>query len=431
MRYAPVNPELFAQNRKRLAAQLRPQSIAVFNSSDLMPTSADGSHCFVQHTDLFYLCGIDQADTILVIFPEAVEEKHREVLFVKRTDEKIAVWEGRQHSREAAGRVSDIATVYWTDEFESVFRPLVYQAETVYLNTNEHLRADVSVETRDRRFIDWCRTTFPLHCYARLAPLMHHLRAIKSETEIDLIRQAVTITAKAFLRILTFLKPGVWEFEVEAEVVYEFLKNRSRGSAFEPIVAAGANACVLHYVKNDGQCKNGDLLLLDFGAEYAHYAADVTRTLPVNGRYSSRQRQIYDAVLRIQRAAMDMLEPGNTIDAYHKAIGKRVESELVQLGLLKKTDLKNQDKKNPLYKKYFMHGVSHHLGLDVHDYGDRFRPFEAGMVLTCEPGIYVPDEGIGIRLENDILITGNGPVDLTADIPIEADEIETLMQQSL
>lgn len=427
MRYAPIDPSLFVKNRQRLARCLPPKSIAVINASDLMPTSADGTHRFVQHSDMFYLSGIDQAESILVICPDADEAKHREILFVRQTDEKIAVWEGEAYTQQTARDVSGVTTVYWTDTFESVLRPLVYQAETIYLNTNEHLRADVTVETRDRRFLNWCRSVFPLHRYGRLAPILHDLRVVKSPAEIDLIKQACMITAKAFQRVVAIVRPGVWEFEVEADIVHEFLKNRSRGPAFEPIVASGANACVLHYVKNNCQCREGDLVLIDFGAEYANYAADVTRTLPVNGRFTPRQRQVYDAVLRIQRIAVDLLRPGNTLDAYHEEIGKVVESELIQLGLLDKTAVKNQDPQQPLFKQYFMHGVSHHLGLNVHDYGNKYRPFEAGMVLTCEPGIYIREEGLGVRLENDIRITETEPEDLTAAIPIAAEEIETLM----
>jgi Xaa-Pro aminopeptidase len=308
-----------------------------------------------------------------------------------------------------------------------VFRPLVFQAERIYLNSNEHLRAEAVVETRDTRFGKWCREAFPLHRYQRLAPIMHDLRAVKSSIEVELIRQAGEISGRAFRRLLDFIRPGVWEYEIEAEIWHEFLRARSRGPAFQTIVASGADSCTLHYVKNDKQCKDGDLVLIDFGAEYANYAGDLTRTVPVNGRFTPRQRVVYEAVLRVQKAAIQMLRPGNTLEAYTAEVGRWMEAELIGLGLLDAEKVKGQPKDQPLYKKYFPHGTSHHLGLDVHDYGDKFRPFEAGMVFTCEPGIYIREEGIGVRIENDILITDRDPVDLMADIPREADEIEELM----
>jgi Xaa-Pro aminopeptidase len=308
-------------------------------------------------------------------------------------------------------------------------RPLIIQSENIYLNTNEHLRAAVTVETRDTRFLESCRQAFPLHHYERLAPIMHDLRAVKSPLEIELIKAACSITAKAFRRLLGFIRPGVWEYEVEAEIVYEFMRNRSSGPAFETIVASGTDACTLHYVKNDKQCHQGDLVLIDFGAEYANYAADVTRTVPVNGKFSKRQKEVYNAVLKIQKAAIQMLKPGNALEAYQEKVVQLMEAELIRLGVLKKADIKKQPADSPLYKKFFPHGASHHLGLDVHDYGDKYRKFEPGMVFTCEPGIYIRDESIGVRIENDILITPKGPVDLTETIPREVDEIEDLMNQ--
>jgi Xaa-Pro aminopeptidase len=430
MRYDPIDPQLFIENRRKLAAQLKRKSIAVFNSNDVMPTSADGVHPFVQQTDFFYLSGIDQEDSTLVIFPDAQEEKHREVLFLRETNEQIALWEGQKHTKDEAASVSGIRSVYWNSEFETVFRGLVLQADRIYLNSNEHLRAGGIVESRDARFGKWCREVFPLHRYQRLAPIMHHLRAVKSPIEIDLIRRAVGITGQAFRRLLGFIHPGVWEYEIEAEIWHEFLRARSRGPAFQTIAASGADACTLHYVKNDKQCRDGELVLIDFGAEYANYAGDLTRTVPVNGRFSPRQRAVYDAVLRVQKAAIQMLRPGNTLDACNAEVGKVVEAELVGLGLLDPVAVHSQPPDQPLYKKYFPHGCSHHLGLDVHDYGDKFRPFEAGMVFTCEPGIYIREEGIGVRIENDILITEGEPVDLAADVPREADEIEALMRST-
>jgi Xaa-Pro aminopeptidase len=429
MRYDPIDPQLFIENRRRLAAQLMPNSIAVFNSSDVMPKSADGVHPFSQQTDLFYLSGVDQEESTLVFFPDAREEKHREVLFLRETSEPIALWEGKKYTKDEAAAASGVKTVYWNAQFDSVFRPLVFQAERIYLNSNEHLRAEPAVETRDARFGKWCREAFPLHRYQRLAPIMHDVRAVKSSIEVELIRQAGEISGRAFRRLLDFIRPGVWEYEIEAEIWHEFLRARSRGPAFQTIVASGADSCTLHYVKNDKQCKDGDLVLIDFGAEYANYAGDLTRTVPVNGRFTPRQRAVYDAVLRVQKAAVQMLRPGNTLEAYTAEVGRWMEAELIGLGLLDAEKVKGQPKDQPLYKKYFPHGTSHHLGLDVHDYGDKFRPFEAGMVFTCEPGIYIREEGIGVRIENDILITDRDPVDLMADIPREADEIEELMSR--
>ena len=429
MKYLPIDADLFIQNRRRFIEQLKPSSIAVFNSNDIMPTSADGTHSFIQQTDLFYLSGIDQEESTLVICPDAREEKHREILFLKETNEQIALWEGQKYTKDEATAVSGIKTVCWNHEFNLIFRALVVQSERVYLNTNEHLRADDSVETRDRRFLRWCRSAFPLHHYRRTAPIMQNLRTIKSPLEVDLIKTAGNITDQAFRRLLGFIEPGVWEFEIEAEICHEFLRNRSRGPAFETIIASGVDSCTLHYVRNDKQCREGDLVLIDFGAEYANYTADVTRTVPVNGRFSKRQKDVYNAVLKVHKAAIRMLTPGNTLDEYTREVGQVMETELIGLGLLDAGEVKKQSEDKPLYKKYFPHGTSHHLGLDVHDYGDKYRKFEPGMVLTCEPGIYIKDEAIGVRIENNILITAGDPVDLTGTIPREADEIEDLMNE--
>ena len=429
MKYLPIDKKLFIQNRKRFAKQLENKSVAVFNSNDIMPTSADGAHGFIQQTDLLYLSGIDQEESTLVICPDAKEEKYREILFVKETNPTIALWEGHKYSKDEARAVSGIKSVYWNHEFENVFKPLVFESDNIYLNTNEHLRADGKVETRDARFLRWCRKLFPLHHYRRLAPIMHYLRAVKSKPEVELIKKACSITDKTFRRLLGFIKPGVWEFEIEAEIYHEFIRNRSRGPAFQTIVASGADSCTLHYVKNDKQCRDGELVLIDFGAEYANYAADVTRTVPVNGKFSKRQKDVYNAVLKVHKAAIKLLKPGTTIDDFSREVGRAMEAELIRLKLFKAAEVKKQPVDQPLYKKYFPHGTSHHLGLDVHDYGNRYRKFEAGMVFTCEPGIYINDEGIGIRIENDILITKDGPLDLTAGVPREADEIEELMNK--
>jgi len=427
MRYEPIDKTFFIKNREKLTAQMKPGTMAILNANDVMPKSADGVYPYVQGTDFFYLSGIEQEESILLLFPDAKEEKYREVLFVRETNEELTIWEGAKYSKQEAAEVSGIESVFWTSAFEKTFRQLVFESESIYLNANEHSRAAVVVETRDLRFLKWCKTNCPLHKYERLAPIMHHLRATKSKVEISLIKEACRITGKAFFTALDFVRPGVWEFEIEAEMNRAFLINRSRGPAFETIVASGANSCILHYVKNNRQCRKGDVLLMDFGAEYANYAADVTRTIPVSGRFSPRQRAVYEAVLKVQKAAIQMICPGNTFDEFHKEVGREMEAALIDLGLLNARDIKSQDPEKPLYKKYFMHGASHHLGLDVHDLGNKYRKFEAGMVVTCEPGIYILAEDIGVRIENDILITKKGPLDLTQTIPVEPEEIEGLM----
>jgi Xaa-Pro aminopeptidase len=427
MKYQPIPNTLFTRNRQRLAGLLKPKSIAILNANDVLPTNADGTLRFKQNSDLFYLTGIDQEETILLLFPDAPDEKHREILFLRETNDHIAVWEGYKYTKEHAREVSGIKTVYWTRQFESVLRTLIFEAGHLYLNTNEHTRADVVVESRDARFIRDFQSRFPLHKYERLAPLMHYLRAIKQPEEIPLLDEAIRITEDGFRRLLGFVKPGVWEYEIEAELLHEFVRQRSRGFAYEPIIASGPSACVLHYIENSKQCKAGDVILLDVAAEYANYNADLTRSIPVSGRYSERQRQVYDAVLRVMNEAKAMLVPGGLWDEYHKEVGLIMESELKGLGLITQQDIDNQDPDWPAYKKYFMHGTSHFLGLDVHDVGSKYRRFEPGMVFTCEPGIYIPEEGLGIRLENNILITENGNTDMMAGIPIEADEIESLM----
>lgn len=429
MKYPPIGQELFIQNRRNFARQLKPSAIAIFHANDVMPTNADGTMPFRQNSDLFYLTGVGQEETILLLFPDSKEERLKEILFVRETNDHILTWEGYKLTKEQAREVSGIQTIYWTHQFEQVLHSLIFEAKRVYLNTNEHLRAVVEVETRDARFIRRIKEQYPLHRYERSAPIMHQLRAVKSEREVELIQQACDITEKGFRRLLQFIKPGVMEYEIEAELYHEFLRNRSRGPAYEPIIASGQNACILHYTDNSRECKDGDLVLMDFGAEYANYASDLTRTVPVSGKFTERQRDVYSSVLTVMKAATQMLVPGNTLDQYHKFVGRVMENELIRLGLLTAEQVQAQDPERPLYKKYFMHGTSHHLGLDVHDVGNKYRPFEAGMVFTCEPGIYIWEERIGIRLENDILITKNGPKDLMAGIPIEPDDIEQLMQE--
>ncbi len=427
MKYSAITPSLFIENRQRLAKKLKPNSLAVLNANDILPTNADGTMPFHQNADLFYLSGIDQEETILLLFPDAKDESFREVLFLRETSEHIAIWEGHKYTKEEAVAASGIRKVYWLSQFKNIFNTLMGECEYIYLNTNEHTRAVVEVETRDARFIRWCNEQYPLHKYERLAPVMHDLRIIKSTHEVDLIRTACNITEKGFRRLLGFVKPGVWEYEIEAELSHEFLRNRSKGFAYTPIIASGASACVLHYIENNRQCKDGDVLLLDVAAEYANYNSDLTRSIPVNGRFTKRQRDVYNAVLHVFKEARKMLVPGNNLNDYHREVGQIMEEQLIKLGLLNAADVKKQHPDAPLFKKYFMHGTSHHLGLDVHDVGSKHRKFEAGMVFTCEPGIYIREENLGIRIENDILITDKAPFDLMANIPIEADEIEELM----
>lgn len=429
MKYRPIDSKLFVTNRERLRRELRPNSLVILHANDILPTNADGTMAFRQNSDLFFLSGVDQEETILVLFPDAPDEKHREMLFVRETNDLIKVWEGAKLTKEQATEVAGIEEVHWLDQFPKLFRMLMMQAEHVYLNVNEHPRAEILMESREARFVRECQQAYPLHQYQRLAPLISALRQIKQAVELDLIREACEITKKGFLRLLKFVKPGVGEWEVEAELAHEFLRHRSKHFAYEPIIAAGINSCVLHYLDNDQICQDGDLLLLDVAAEYANYNSDLTRTIPVNGKFTERQRQVYDAVLRVFRQACDWLQPGTILKQYQEEVGRLMEGELIELGLIDAEEVKDQDPDKPLYKKYFMHGTAHHIGLDVHDVGDTWRPIEAGMVFTCEPGIYIPEENFGIRLENDILVGHNGNVDLMESIPIEADEIEALMAE--
>jgi len=427
MRHQPIDSSLFVHNRSRLVQKLLPKSLAVFNANDIMPTNADGTMAFVQNADLFYFSGIDQEETILLICPDSQDPKLKEVLFLRETNEKIAIWEGHKYTKDEAKAASGIQQVRWLSEFPLVFNTLMCESDHVYLNTNEHLRAEIVVETRDARFIREAKSKYPLHRFERLAPIMHELRAVKHPLEVDVIAQACALTEAGFRRVLGFLKPGVMEYEVEAEMLHEFVRKGSKGFAYGPIVASGANACVLHYVENNKPCLDGELLLIDAAAEWGNYKSDLTRTVPVNGRFSSRQKEVYNAVLRVMRGATAMLVPGKNLVQYHEEVGKMMEQELIGLGLLNAEEVKNQDTETPLYKKYFMHGTSHYLGIDVHDVGYKYRPFEAGNLFTCEPGIYIKEEGIGIRIENNILITDGKPVDLMANIPVEVDEIEALM----
>ena len=428
MKYHPIDHALFVKNRKNFTIQMKPKSIAVFNSNDIYPISADSIMPFQQHRDIFYLCGVDQEESILLLFPDAKKQKHREILFLKETNDHIAVWEGAKLTKEEAYKVSGIKTVYWLQDFEKIFFEIMAECETVYVNTNEHYRASVETQTREDRFILWWKAKYPAHSVAKSNPILQRLRSVKDPIELNLMQTACNITEKGFRRVLSFLKPGVYEYNLEAELLHEFVNNRSRGFAYTPIIASGANANVLHYTVNNQECKNGELVLLDVAAEYANYASDLTRTIPVSGRYTKRQKEVYNAVNFVKKEATKMLVPGTIWEQYHVEVGKLMTSELLKLGLLDKNDVQNENPDWPAYKKYFMHGTSHHIGLDTHDYGLLAEPMQANMVFTVEPGIYIPEEEFGVRLEDDVVIQETGaPFNLMKNIPIEADEIEELM----
>ncbi|WP_036825215.1 aminopeptidase P family protein [Polaribacter sp. Hel1_85] len=428
MKYDKIDSQLFIKNRKNFASAMKPNSLAIFNSNDIYPISADSTLPFEQHRDIFYLSGVDQEESVLFLFPDCPKEDHREILFVRETNDHIAVWEGAKLTKEAAFETSGIKTVYWLQDLEKVLFELSTYADTFYINTNEHYRANVETETREARFTKWLLAKYPAHSVAKSNPIMQRLRSVKDQIELDLMQHACNITEKGFRRLLGFVKPGVWEYELEAELIHEFVKNRSKGFAYSPIIASGNSANVLHYMENNKECKSGDLILLDIAAEYANYKSDLTRTIPVSGKFSDRQKAVYNAVNYVKKEATKLLVPGTLWKEYHVEVGEIMTSELLNLGLLDKADLQNEDKDWPAYKKYFMHGTSHHIGLDTHDYGLLHKPIEAKMVFTVEPGIYIPDEGFGIRLEDDVVVQEKGaPFNLMQNIPIEADEIEELM----
>ena len=428
MKYHPVDSKLFIKNRSNFMAQMKANSLAVFNSNDIYPISADSTMPFQQHRDIYYLSGVDQEESILVLFPDCPNKNHRELLFLKETNDHIAVWEGEKLTKVRAFEVSGIKTVYWLQDLNKVMAELMAQSDTVHINTNEHYRASIETETREDRFTKWLLKKYPAHKVEKSNPILQRLRSIKDPIELDLLQKACNITEKGMRRVLKYVKPGISEYEIEAEFIHEFLRNRSKGFAYTPIIASGNNANVLHYIENNQLCKDGDLILLDVGAEYANYSSDMTRTIPVNGRYSKRQKEVYNAVNRVKNNATKMLTPGTIWEDYHKEVGKLMTSELIGLGLIDKVDVQNEDPNWPAYKKYFMHGTSHHMGLDTHDYGLLWEPMKANMVFTVEPGIYIPEEGFGIRLEDDIVIQEKGaPLNLMKNIPIEVEEIEDIM----
>lgn len=428
MKYNPIDRNLFIKNREKFTAQMKPKSIAVFNSNDIYPISADSTMPFQQHRDIFYLSGVDQEESILLLFPDAPAENQREILFLRETNEHIAVWHGEKLTKERAYEVSGIRTVYWLQDFEKVLFELMTHSETIYINTNEHYRATIETETREARFVKWWKERYPAHAVAKSNPILQRLRSVKEPQEIDLIQHACDITHKGFRRLLSFVKPGVTEYEIEAELIHEFTRNRSKGFAYTPIIASGKNANVLHYIENNQTCVAGDLILLDVAAEYANYSSDLSRTIPVSGRYTARQADVYNAVLRVKKEATKLLVPGTLWKEYHIEVGKIMTSELLGLGLLDQADIQNENPEWPAYKKYFMHGTSHHLGLDTHDYGILTEPMQANMVFTVEPGIYIPEEGFGIRIEDNVVVQDSGePFNLMRNIPIEIEEIEYIM----
>lgn len=428
MKYHRIPNSLFIKNRRKFMDQMYPASLAVFNSNDIYPVSADSTLAFAQHSDILYLSGADQEESILLLFPDAINPAHREILFVRETNAHIAVWEGPKYTKEQAREISGIETIMWLSDFDRVFFDLMTEAHSIYFNTNEHYRQAVETQTREDRFIAKCKRDFPAHSWHKSQPILQQIRGVKEPEEIALMQQACDITEKGIRRLLSFIKPGVWEYEIEAELLHEFVRNRSKGFAYTPIIASGANANVLHYLENNQQCQAGDLILMDVAAEYANYRSDLTRTFPVSGRFTERQAAVYQAVLRVKKEATAMLVPGTLWAEYHKEVGKIMTSELLDLGLLDRASVQQQDPERPAYKKYFMHGTSHHIGLDTHDYGALKTPMKAGMVFTVEPGIYIPAEGMGVRLEDNVVIQEQGaPKNLMANIPIEIEEIEALM----
>lgn len=427
MKYLPISNALFTINRKNFVLRIKPNSLAVFHSNDEFPRNGDQTFIFKQNADFFYLTGIDQEQSILILYPDCPNPLYREVLFLRQTNEQIAIWEGHKYTKAEARTASGIENVYWLHELDAILHSIINYADNIYINTNENDRYSHTVPYRDIRMYEELRRKYPLHHYERSAVILRDLRVVKSGIEVELTKKACEITRDAFVRVLKFVKPGVAEYEIEAEITHEFLKQRATGNAYSPIIASGANANVLHYIDNNQVCKDGDIVLMDFGAEYANYNADMTRSIPVNGRFTKRQRDVYDAVLSVMKGATELILNGILLSDYHEEVGKMMTGELIGLKLLSKSDVEKQDPKMPLYKKYFMHGTSHHLGLDVHDFANRYKPFEVGNILTCEPGIYIPEEGLGIRLENNILITKEGNIDLMADIPLEAEHIEEIM----
>jgi len=430
MKNLPLDPKIFIENRKRFIKEMKPNSIAIFNSNDEVPSNGDALYRFQQNTDLYWLCGIEQEDTMVILFPDAPEEKYKEVLVLIRPNELKEKWDGKRLRAEEGKKISGMKTVVWLDSLDALLQQWIHLADTIYLNTNENDRKANLLETRDYRYVKQMKERYPLHQYERSAKMMRELRAIKTSYEIEVVKKAIDITDKTFRRLLQFIKPGVMEYEIEAEIFHEFLRNRAKGEAYGSIIASGDRARTLHYVFNNEECKDGELVLMDFGANYGGYAADLTRTVPVNGKFTQRQKEVYNACLHLHNYAKALLKPGITIVDYHEKVGEEATKTFIKIGLLKKEDVKNEDKENGAYRKYLYHGISHHLGLDVHDLGTKTEPLKPGMVLTVEPGIYIEEEHMGVRIENNVWITKDGNIDLMKNIPITAEEIEKLMKPS-
>jgi Xaa-Pro aminopeptidase len=428
MKHLPLNPEIFINNRKRFIKEMKPNSIAIFVSNDEVPSNGDALYHFKQNSDLYWLSGITQEDSMVILFPDNPDAKYREVLVLVRPNELKEKWDGKRLRREEATAISGIQTIVWLDTLDALLQTWIHLADNIYLDSNENDRKASLVRTRDYRFIDEMRSRYPLHNYVRAAAIMKELRSIKTPQEIEVVQQAIDITHKTFERLLRFIKPGVMEYEIEAEIFHSFLSQRSAGPAYGSIIASGDRARTLHYVTNNQECKDGELLLMDFGAEYGGYNADLTRTIPVNGKFTKRQKQVYNACLHLHNYAKSLLKPGITIIDYTEKIGEEATQQFIKIGLLKKTDIKNEDPENRAYRKYLYHGISHHLGLDVHDLGTRTSPLKPGMLLTVEPGIYIEEEQMGVRIENNVWITKNGNKDLMEKIPITAEEIERIMK---
>lgn len=429
MKHLPINNKLFTENRKRFIKEMKPGSIAIFNSNDEAPMNGDALYRFTQNSDLYWLSGIMQEDSMVILFPDNPEEKYREVLVLVRPNEMKEKWDGKRLRAEEGKQISGMGTVVWLDALDALLQTWIHLADTIYLNTNENDRKGTWLETRDYRYVHEMRQRYPLHQYERSAKIMKKLRAVKTKYEIEVVQHAIDITEKAFRRLLGFIKPGVMEYEIEAEILHEFLRSRASREAYSSIIASGDRARTLHYVFNNEECKDGELILMDFGALYAGYAADLTRTVPVNGKFTQRQKEVYNACLRLHNYAKGLLAPGITIVDYTEKVGDEATKVFQKIGLLKKEDVKNEDKENRAYRKYLYHGISHHLGIDVHDLGTRTEPLQAGMLLTVEPGIYIEEEHMGVRIENNVWITKNGNQDLMKNIPIKAEEIEALMNK--
>lgn len=429
MKYAPINPELFIENRKRFTQQLKPGSIAIFNSNDELPTNADQLYYFKQNSDLFWLTGIEQEDSMLILFPDNPDKAYREVLVLVRPNELKEKWDGKRLRVEEARKISGIQNIVWLDSLDGMLQIWIHHAENIYLNTNENDRKANLVPVRDYRYIETMKQRYPLHQYFRSAPILKQLRAVKTKLEVEVLQQAIDITNETFRHLLGFIKPGVGEHEIEAEIYHQFLRRRATRPAYQSIIASGDRARTLHYIANNEECKDGELILMDFGAEYGNYCADLTRTVPVNGKFTRRQKNVYNGCLHLHNYAKSILKPGITLVDYTDKVGEEATQVFLKLGLLKKTDVKNEDPQNRAYRKYLYHGISHHLGIDVHDVGPRFEPVKAGMLFTIEPGIYIEEEQMGIRIENNVWLTKNGSIDLMKDIPITAEEIEALMKK--